>query len=362
MSLAYTLSDSVVAKTIGSIGVLLLNPIVSAAVLTFLTRAPDHIIQDLLQRAFIPAKCDLTFAKTIIKALFAIGVVRSLNAKLSSMAANSWRFSSAPGWHWPAEIAVVTGGSSGIGLAIVQKLLKKGIKVAVFDIQALPDNLKNNSAVRYYHCDVSSTKSISTAAADVRHDFGDPTILVNNAGIVGPKNIIDIEEMALQKIFSINTISHWMTVQQFLPAMIKANKGHIVTMASLSSFSGLPGHADYSATRASALAFHESLRSELKCMYDAPNVMTTIVHPNFVATPLVDGFKSHLRDSGVTFLTPSRVAEDTTAQIFHRKGGHVIIPKSYTVAAALRSWPTWMQVAITDIVGARASKLNASRK
>ncbi|KAK3179367.1 hypothetical protein K4F52_009193 [Lecanicillium sp. MT-2017a] len=357
MSLLYKLQDSFLGKALSTAVSSTLNPFITGPLLAFLEKAPQSTIQDLLQRASLPADYDLTTVKLVLTALTAVGALRTANNKLSSMAVNNWRLGGAPGWDWPKEIAVVTGGSSGIGLAIVHKLLAKGIKVAVFDIQPLPKELQGKPNVRYYKCDVTSSKSIAEAGAGVRGDFGEPTIFVNNAGIAVPRAILDIEEKALQKIFAINTMAHWLTVQEFLPSMVKANKGHFVTVASVASFVCLPGHADYGATKASALAFHEALQVELKAVYDAPNVLTTIVHPNFVATPLLTDFKSHLEESGVTFLTPEQVAQDTCAQIFSKKSGQVIVPKASTVASLIRSWPWWMQTTIHRFLGANAKKL-----
>lgn len=360
-SLLYALEHSTVSKAVGSAINFSLNPVVSGALLAFLLHAPQHVLEQTLQRASLPADYDLTTAKTVLKFLLGIGLVRSINRKLSSMAANSWRWGPAPGWDWPKEIAVVTGGCSGIGLAIVRNLRAKGIRVAILDIQELPKELSRDSAgIKYYKCDVTSSAAVADTAAEIRRDLGNPTILVNNAGIAVPTNILDISEKALQKIFSINTMCHWTTCQQFLPSMIKANKGHVVTVASVASFVSLPGHADYGATKASALAFHEALRTELRHAYKAPNVLTTVVHPNFVATPLLKEFKSHLESSGVLLLTPERVADDITERVFARQGGQVIVPKSSGSTSALRGWPTWLQVVIHDVLGAQTAKMNAA--
>ncbi|KAJ4149912.1 hypothetical protein LMH87_010686 [Akanthomyces muscarius] len=361
--LVYALEHSFIAKAVGSAVNLSLNPIVSGALLAFLLRAPQDVLAQTLQRASLPPDYDLTVAKTVLKVLLGLGLTRTINRKLSDMAANSWRWGPAPGWDWPREIAVVTGGCSGIGLAIVRKLRTKGIRVAVLDIQPLPKELSGDSAgIKYYKCDVTSTASVADVAANIRRDLGNPTILINNAGIAVPANILDISEKALQKIFAINTMCHWTTCQQFLPSMIKADKGHVVTIASVASFVSLPGHADYGATKASALAFHEALRTELRHAYNAPNVLATVVHPNFVATPLLTDFENHLKDGGVRMLTPEQVADDTTERIFARRGGQVVIPKSSAGTSALRGWPTWIQVLIHDVLGAQTAKMNAAKK
>ena len=362
MSALYVLNDSIIGKAIGAVCSAALNPFLTAPLLAFLEKSPQATIDNLLQNANLPAGYDLTLAKGILTALAAVGAVRFTNKKLSTMAANSWRLSPAPGWDWPSEIAVVTGGCSGIGLCIVKELLEKGIRVAVFDIQPLPKELTSKATVRYYKCDVTSKESIAAAAAGVREDFGEPTILYNNAGIAVPNRILDISEGALQRIFAINTMAHWFMVQQFMPYMVEKNHGHIITVASVASFACLPGHADYGSTKASALAFHEALRSELRHIYKAPNVLTSIVHPNFVATPLLTDMKSHLTQAGVRFLTPERVAKESVAPVFARQGAQVIIPASSSIASALRGWPTWMQTIIHDAIGRDAGRLKGSTK
>ena len=67
-------------------------------------------------------------------------------------------------------------------------------------------------------------------------------------------------------------------VREFLPAMIKKNKGHVVTIASMASFAVHAQNVDYACSKASALAFHEGLHSELKARYNAPDVKTTFVY------------------------------------------------------------------------------------
>ncbi|EAQ84344.1 hypothetical protein CHGG_08358 [Chaetomium globosum CBS 148.51] len=272
------------------------------------------------------------------------------------MASNSWRLTAAKGWDWPNEIAVVTGGSSGIGKGIVERLVALGVRVAVLDIQELPKELQGNPRIRFFHCDVTSAESVAAAADAVRSEFGHPSILVNNAGIARPMPILKTPEEYLRKIFGVNVMSLWFTTQQFLPRMIQLNKGHIVTVASIASFVALATAADYSATKAGALAFHESLASEIKHQYKAPSVLTSVIHPNFVRTPLVDGFAGRLERSGVRMLTSDRIADEVIAQIKSRRGGQLVIPNSATGISAIRGWPTWLQEVIRDAVARGAVK------
>lgn len=112
-------------------------------------------------------------------------------------------------------------------------------------------------------------------AENIRLEHGDPTVLINNAGIGNNKSILDLLEPGLRKIFDVNIIAHFTLLQQFLPAMIRANHGHIVTVASLASFSTQASNVDYACTKAAALALHEGLGQELKHIYNAPKVRTS---------------------------------------------------------------------------------------
>ncbi|KAI1348861.1 NAD(P)-binding protein [Xylaria sp. FL0043] len=342
---------------------LIFSPLLSGSLLLAVTRAPDTVRDVVLNFASrLPGlqgpspNFNLGTATTVLRVLFALGVIRRLNRALNVMAANSWRTTASKGWDWPNEIAVVTGGSSGIGKLMVEKLAAIGVRVAVLDIQDIPKSMENDPRIRFFKCDVTSFESVAEAAEAVRREIGHPSILINNAGVTDPMPILKMPESFLRKIFGVNSISHWFTVQQFLPNMIKMNKGHVVTVASIASFVALPTAADYSATKAAALAFHESLTSELKHTYNAPNVLTTVVHPNFVRTPLIEGWANHLEKSGVRMLTSEQVAEPIVRQIKSRRAGQLIIPKSATMISAIRGWPTWIQELVRDTLGRSSLK------
>jgi NAD(P)-dependent dehydrogenase (short-subunit alcohol dehydrogenase family) len=98
---------------------------------------------------------------------------------------------------------------------------------------------------------------------------------VNNAGIGSGATILEGSEAFIRKTFEVNTMSHFWMVREFLPAMIKVNHGHVVTIASMASFILHAGNTDYAGSKASALAFHEGLSVELRSRYKAPNVRTT---------------------------------------------------------------------------------------
>jgi short-subunit dehydrogenase len=130
------------------------------------------------------------------------------------------------------------------------------------------------SNVFFYTVDITSLSAVKDAAALVRKDHGYPTILINNAGVAFINTILDQPEGEIRLCFDVNTISHYWTVKEFLPDMLKNDHGHIVTIASTASFAGAGAMADYSGSKASALAFHESLTQEVRHWYGAKCVRT----------------------------------------------------------------------------------------
>jgi all-trans-retinol dehydrogenase (NAD+) len=116
---------------------------------------------------------------------------------------------------------------------------------------------------------------IVATAKKLREDIGDPSVLINNAGIAIAENLVE-ENLHNRKLqFEINVLAQMRLVQEFLPAMAKRNHGHIVTMASASSFISTTQLITYASTKAAVMAFHEGVTQELRRRYNARRVRTT---------------------------------------------------------------------------------------
>ena len=115
-------------------------------------------------------------------------------------------------------------------------------------------------------------------AAEIRKDVGEPTILINNAGVARGKNVLDATEKDLRFTFDVNTLSHYWMVKEFMPLVVKANHGIIVTVASFAAYITVPNMVDYGASKAAYLSFHEGLAAELKTRYNAPKVRTVVIN------------------------------------------------------------------------------------
>ncbi|KAH3955554.1 hypothetical protein HBI81_016670 [Parastagonospora nodorum] len=331
-------------------GHIALNPIVTSALLWILTKAPVSVRARLTDRIAILR--DPRRVEQIVKALkwcLAFGVTGAVNRKLNQVALNGGRWGSETAkWDWSKEVAVVTGGCSGIGALVVKGLVGRGVKVAVLDVNDLPANMQGYAHIKFFRCDVTDPDAVYATAGEIKISLGAPSILINNAGILGTHTILATPDAFLKKIFEINVLSNWYTTKAFLPSMIAANKGHIVTIASAASFIGVAGLADYTATKAAILSFHEGLAQEIKHHYKAPNVLTTSVHPNWVRTPLLGPVEEELKSRGSEILEPQYVADRVVQSVLSCRGGQVVLPEAAGKVAMLRGLPNWMQEKIRD--------------
>lgn len=358
MSLMLKAASSSPVKAASYISQLVLSPAVSGSLLLAFVFAPEEKKLELLKSLRAPATVDLELVKNGLQVLLGLSVVRYLNAALSQCALNSWRLTKPNNWKWENEIAVITGGCSGIGKCTVDRLVKRGVRVAILDIQDAPKSFQGNNRIRFYKCDITDPKSVADAADRVREDFGHPSILINNAGITKPFAILDMPMEVIRKIFEVNCFAHWTTVQEFVPRMVQLNKGHVVTVASLAGHASIAKAADYCASKSAAIAFHEVLGAELRSFHGADGVMTSVVNPNFVNTPFLDAVEGFRKvQDQIPMLTPEQVADSITKQIFSRNAGEVIVPAHMDYVTGFRGWPHWMQAITRDAMGKAAASI-----
>ncbi|CAI7599273.1 unnamed protein product [Penicillium pancosmium] len=266
-------------------------------------------------------------------------VVYYIHSKISEKVLNNYQVSEP--WVSENELVLLTGGNGGIGKQIMEDLSERGVRVVILDIQRPTAKLPKN--VIFYETDITSAASLSDVATFIRETHGDPTIIVNNAGVFYHGSILEKSEIELRRTFDVNTISHFLIMKEFLPALIRRNKGHVITMASIASFVSVGEMVDYCCSKASALAFHEGLRQELKFWYDAPNVRTSIVHPLWVKTPMIKGFTEYQGEFGQQLMSTKVVSDTVLEHIFERRSGQIVLPQHLRVAGSLRAFPLWLQ-------------------
>lgn len=239
------------------------------------------------------------------------------------------------------EVIVITGGASGLGLLIAEVYGMRGASVAVLDIRELEN--QEARGVEYYKCDVGDRVQVAAAAKQIERDvgllfsasdcphtlmllymkLGTPTILINNAGVVNGKPILSLSPQDLETNFRVNLLSHFHTIQIFLPGMLAAeNGGTIVTVSSVLGHLGCANLSDYTAAKAGLLALHASLSAEL---VKYPNVKTLLVTPGQIATSLFEGIQTPSNFLGPV-LEPVDVAKEIIAAIDAGVSGELAMP------------------------------------
>ncbi|KAI0900996.1 NAD(P)-binding protein [Annulohypoxylon nitens] len=186
------------------------------------------------------------------------------------------------------EVIVITGGASGLGLLIAEVYGMRGATVAVLDVADLEST--DARGITYYKCDVRDKAQIARVAAEIERDLGTPTVLINNAGVVIGKKLLDLELDEVEKSITTNLLAHFYTIKTFLPGMIRNETGGtIVTVSSVIGHLGAARLADYAAAKAGVTALHKSLAAELQ---EYPEIKTILVTPGQLSTPLFYGVKT----------------------------------------------------------------------
>jgi len=181
------------------------------------------------------------------------------------------------------RIAVVTGGSSGIGEATVQRMLSSGAKVAVWDMNIPSTNYDQDSFI-FIKTNVSDETSIANATTKTLERFGRVDSLVNSAGVAGINAPVDeypIDEW--KRVIDINLHGTFLTCRALVPHMKDNGYGRIVNLSSVAGKEGNPTASAYSAAKAGVIALTRSLGKELA----TSGVLVNAVTPTTVNTPIL---------------------------------------------------------------------------
>jgi len=190
-------------------------------------------------------------------------------------------------------IAYITGGSSGIGLAIAKLLASKGSHVVIFSrqidaLESAVNNIKScciseKQRILFRVLDVSKREMVQKILLDAVNAYGPPDILINSAGISYPQEFVNIPFGKFNEIIQVNLYGTWNTIDILLP-YLKVKKGYIVNVSSIAGLVGVFGMTAYSASKYAVIGFSEALRSELK-RYD---ITVSVLCPPDVRTPMLE--------------------------------------------------------------------------
>jgi NAD(P)-dependent dehydrogenase (short-subunit alcohol dehydrogenase family) len=186
--------------------------------------------------------------------------------------------------------AIVTGGGSGIGRGIAQRLAEDGCAVAILDLDAdaaertaEESREKGYTAVAFGEVDVSDRARVNDAVRRVRSTLGPPLVLVNNAGLTGFKQFLNITDEQWDRMMAVNLSGPFYCSQAVVPDMIEAGWGRIVNISSSSAQSGQQYMAHYVSSKAGLVGFTKALALEL----GPKGITVNTIPPGFVDTPML---------------------------------------------------------------------------
>ncbi|PFX18055.1 epidermal retinol dehydrogenase 2-like [Stylophora pistillata] len=239
------------------------------------------------------------------------------------------------------EIALVTGAASGIGRLIALGLAAKGCKLVIWDVNG--DGLKvvakeieaAGGVVHSYECNLRNRKEISEMSKKVKEEVGEVSLLVNNAGIITGKKVMDCSDEEILATMDVNILSHFWTIKEFLPSMCQHNQGHIVSIASIAGYTGLAGAVDYCSSKFAAVGLMEALRQELLSQKKTGIQLTTVC-PSLITTGMFDGVRFRFPNLvGFGTLTPQYAASKVIDAI-EKNQIHLTMPRGAYLSTALQ--------------------------
>ena len=242
----------------------------------------------------------------------------------------------------------ITGASTGIGAALARHYAGPESEIGLFArrgdlLEQLAASLPGRTAL--YAADITDTAALGAAAKDFLARFGTPDLVIANAGVsVGTRGdeLQDVDK--LRRVLEVNVAGLAATLAAFAPSMRAAGNGTLCGIASVAGLRGIPGAGAYSASKAAAISWLESLRTELA----GTGVSVVTICPGYIDTPMTKVNKYRM-----PFLISADDAARRFARAIESRRRLAVIPwQMAIVATLLRAMPAWLY----DRLAARAPR------
>ncbi len=199
------------------------------------------------------------------------------------------------------RVALVTGGSSGIGAAVARRLLDEGARVATLDLR-----LEEQDGILALSGDVSSSADVEAAVARARDELGPIEILVCSAGVAGASlPTVDVTDEEWRRVMGINADGVFFCNRAVIPGMVERGYGRIVNVASIAGKEGNPMAGAYSASKAAVIAMTKAIGKDLA----RTGVIVNCVAPAVIETPMLDGMSKEHVDYMAERIPMGRIGE-----------------------------------------------------
>ncbi|GAB2648638.1 3-oxoacyl-ACP reductase FabG1 [Prescottella soli] len=208
----------------------------------------------------------------------------------------------------PSRSVLVTGGNRGIGLAVAQRLLDDGHKVAVTHRgSGVPEGLFG------VKCDVTDADSIDRAFKEVEEHQGPVEVLVANAGITDDTLLMRMDEEQFSRVIDSNLTGAFRCAKRANRAMLRARWGRMIFLGSVVGLAGQAGQINYAASKAGVIGMARSITREL----GSRSITANVVAPGFIETDMTADLSDDLRDTAKKFIPLQRLGkpEDVAAVV-----------------------------------------------
>ncbi|NIB38240.1 SDR family oxidoreductase [Pseudomaricurvus alkylphenolicus] len=176
------------------------------------------------------------------------------------------------------KFAVITGGTSGIGLETVKTLVRDGFKVVVIGLASSPELVANGAD--FIQCDLLQPEEIENCFANISNEYGPIDCLINNAGVLSYGSVTDLSEEEWDKVLGINVKAPFLCAKHTIPLMPPG--GIVVNVASVQSFVAQPNVAAYATSKAAILGLTRSIAIDF-----SPDIRCVAVCPGTIDTPML---------------------------------------------------------------------------
>ena len=197
------------------------------------------------------------------------------------------------------KVALITGGTRGIGKAIAKKFAENGYDLIInyvsenTDLEKLKKDINSNNEILFVRANVGDFNSCEELVKKAIEKFGKIDVLVNNAGITRDNLIMRMKEEDFDKVINTNLKGTFNVTKNVVPYMMKKKSGKIVNISSVVGVSGNAGQCNYAASKAGIIGFTKSIAKELA----SRNILANCVAPGFIDTDMTEVLSDTVKDN-----------------------------------------------------------------
>lgn len=210
------------------------------------------------------------------------------------------------------QVAIVTGGTRGIGKGICEVFCREGATVALWDVldgtETVNEIKQNGGKIFFQKVDVTDQNSVNNAIDEIIKQHGKIEILINNAGIIRDRSFLKMSEEEWDSVMNVNLKSLYVVTRAVIPHMKENGYGRIVSASSINGTAGAFGQTNYCATKSGISGFTRALCKEVGRF----GITANAVAPGFIQSAMTDSMPEEVINAGIKMIPVGRIgtAED----------------------------------------------------